>query len=162
MSCSWRQSELNCTNLWRIKCRGISLFALHALKVKKTKLNNCHVFFVLLNIFMRLVSICTQLSMKSSCVIPWPTFHGLCASRVAKPVSFLFHAALSRQTECHSGFAPFSSSVSLSLVLLLFYPALFTLCSAQVSIRASSCRKLQVVPTACSGPKAARLMHACH
>ncbi len=81
LSCSWQQSELNCTNLWRVKSRGISVFALHALKVKKIKINNCHVFFVLLNIFMRLVSICTQLSMKSSCVIPWPTFHGLWTSR---------------------------------------------------------------------------------
>ncbi len=89
LSCSWQQSELNCTNLWRVKSRGISVFALHALKVKKIKINNCHVSFVLLNIFMRLVSICTQLSMKSSCVIPWPTFHGLWTSRVAKPVSFL-------------------------------------------------------------------------
>lgn len=70
-----------------------------------------------------------------------------------KAVSFLFF------TQCHSGFAASSSSLSLSRLLKLScYPYPLTLCSAQVSIRASSCRRLRVDPTVCSGPETARLL----
>ncbi len=87
--------------------------------------------FCPINIFMRLVSICTQLSMKSFMCNPMACFHGLWASRVAKPVSFLFHAALSRQTECHLGFAPvlFLGFIIACSPALLSRSVHFVLCS---------------------------------